>query len=53
MGKLFFTACALVAPLFAFAEWNVSFDEKTSALKAENEGVSINGTLSFKNDGRN
>lgn len=53
MGKLFFTACALVAPLFAFAEWNVSFDEKTSALKAENEGVSINGTLSFKTDGRN
>ena len=52
MGKLFFTACAFVAPLLAFAAWNVSFDEKSSSLKAENGGVSISGTLSFKTGGK-
>lgn len=52
-GKLsFLIAAACLAPAFSFAEWSVSFDEKTSVLSAENDGVSVSGELLFESDGK-
>ncbi len=39
---------AATAPLFAFAKWDVKFNEKTSTLTAENGDAKVKGKLSFQ-----
>lgn len=53
MRKLFLTAAASLLPLFAMANWSVTFDENTSVLTAKNNGVAVEGKLSFASNGKN
>ncbi len=39
---------AATSPLFAFANWDVKFDEKTSTLSAQNGDAKLEGKLTFQ-----
>ena len=54
--RTFIKTLILISSLISsslFADWNLSFDENSSSLQADNGSVKIAGSFSFSNNGNN